>query len=173
MWLLEWPRLKKLYTIEVDSERTAAKGCCANKTGGSLRRPQQRMCRTYGARHFLCDFPHRCRGGLAYAAPTALLRGLHQKRVWITETNGGTTTEFRNEGRAAAKALRRLATKIKAERLRAGGQGWDQHLGLRRAEAGDVVISGEGIAQCAAGAVGAGGDRVKIGGQARFSHGVD
>src|SRR5271156_860076 len=127
MWLWEWPRLKKLYTIEVDSERTTKRRCFAIE-------------KSQGAAKVIC-------------------KAVRGKRCNI-------------ERRAAAKALRRLATKIRAERLRAGGQGWDQDLGLRRAAAGDVVIPGKGIAQSAAGPVGAGGDSVKVGGQARCSHRV-
>jgi len=76
------------------------------------------------------------------------------------------------EKRAAAKGSGRLASETEAERLRSGGQGWDQHLGLRRAKTGDVIVSGGGIAYLAARTIGASRDRVEIGAQARFSNGV-
>src|SRR5580704_1820889 len=34
MWLLEWPRLKKLYTTAANSERAARRGCFASKKSG-------------------------------------------------------------------------------------------------------------------------------------------
>jgi hypothetical protein len=41
------------------------------------------MCRTYGARDSVCGvFSHRFRGGLAYAAPTALVRHGRSKKRW-------------------------------------------------------------------------------------------
>ena len=76
------------------------------------------------------------------------------------------------EKRAAEKGSGRLASETEAERLRSGGQGWDQHLGLRRAKTGDVIVSGGGIAYRAAGTIGARADRVEIGAQARLSNRV-
>jgi hypothetical protein len=51
------------------------------------------LCRTYGARSYLCEFSHRFRGGLTYAAPTALVcrfssRSNFVMRLWFV---GGAT----------------------------------------------------------------------------------
>jgi hypothetical protein len=70
---------------------------------GELLRHGQRMCRTYGAPDFSCDFSQAFRPGLAFAAPTALAprwAAATRRRMMIQPTLDGNY-----EADASAKRL--------------------------------------------------------------------